>query len=675
MKYLLKFRKYSMKPPLSFLLLAGFAACATTATETQATETPSTQTQPTAQQAALPQPGPRLTGPLLESVNTDISHYASGQPVTLQITLHNRLDHPFTGTLHTQMSGRGVKVGPEGTLPVASLAPGETRQMDLPLSTRGLPDWQGYYLDLSLTDTQGHEADRQAGAIDVSPDWATYPRQCWVTATWTRWGNAPPVVKTPPDENVHGFNAWHCNNLQLYNILYRWHYPWVPEQHWVNGDGEDQSEKLVLDYIQNARKYHMGTLMYFPLYAVNVGIAPNFMHDHSGVQLSWGMFTAPCGDKCTLKDLWKFTDNIGYMDPNNIDWQNYWIDQARRWQKKYGFDGIFIDTYGTIYRPLWNSKAQRIIMDRTDSTFLIHATNALHLPMTFNPAGAYNEQDLVQSGREVYHFDELWNNPTDIGNFGDFLTKARQVWQWAHRTPRNIGLDWDMGMAKKLFASRRCEVAQNSPHPCTFNLPGVLYQEGTMLAVGAHHAWLADGDRFISNDDFPIGRMLPTTPEMIQAEYDYQTFGVANEKLLRLNIHPAQVAAPTVENAPASTQAAPGKIWLIQNHRSGFDVLHLLNYTKMSPVSFHDVSDLEGIAAPAEPLKDLRVRMYVSAPRQLGTLYFASPDLKHGQPQVVKYQSGQDRSGRFITFTVPELHYWDMLWLENGVKGSDYRTP
>ena len=57
-------------------------------------------------------------------------------------------------------------------------------------------------------------------------------------------------------------------------------------------------------------------------------------------------------------------------------------------------------------------------------------------------------------------------------------------------------------------------------------------------------------------------------------------------------------------------------------------------------------------------------------------LWLASPDVNHGVPQSLSYTKGSDSTGTYITFTVPSLLYWDMMWLElDGLAVSDYAAP
>lgn len=623
---------------------------------------------------------PTLSGPLIQSVNTDRATYTGGQSARLFVTLSNQTGSDFTGTITATVSGRGVQIGQPVSLAVTALPAAGKRRLEFRIQTDAMASWQGYFINLVATTSGGAQVDQQAAAIDSSPDWWTYPRQCWLVL-YTDFGGWKPPFFTTPDNDIRSLNAYHCNNLQFYDMDYLWHQPWTDAETWVNGDKMTISASQIRQAVATTKLMGMGSLYYFAIYGANWGIAPDFTQDGSGAQLQWGMFTSACAPHCGVADLWKYNQDIAYMNPNNIEWQTYWAEQARLLRDHFGFDGFFVDTYGTIERALWDFWNNRIIMDTAYSSFLKTVSARLGAAFVLNPAGSYNEQDLVQSGMETYHFVERWNNPSDIGSFGDFLTKARQVWTWAARKIHNIGLDWDMGMNKTLMSDKTCDF-NGGARVCTFNTPGVLYLEAAMLATGAHHAWIVNGDmrgnagaRFISNDDYPIGNLLSPKADMVQGEYDYQTFGVAYEKLLRLNIYATSSADPSImSGATGSTTAAAGKVWLFQNYRSGFDILHLLNYQQMSADSFKDVSDNAANAAAPNQTGALQIKMYVGG-GTLGNLYTASPDVNHGAPVQLTYTTASDAAGKYITFSLPSLLFWDMVWLEDSTGQSDYTTP
>ncbi|MBS1091040.1 dextranase [Gluconobacter sp. Dm-74] len=622
---------------------------------------------------------PTLTGGLIQSINSDRAIYSQGATATVTVTLHNTLQSSFSGTLMANVTGRGNQIGSPITAMVNSIPAGATQTVTLSIPVPQNGNYRGYLVDIAASGSAG-VVDEQTTALDVSPDWTIYPRQCWLTATWTGWPYHSPQVTSSPEANAADFNAWHCNNLQFFNMIYRWHRPYVDSMVYVNGDQLTQDQRLIMRSIGAAHNFGMGTLAYIPMYSVNSdAMQPNFLNDGSGVQLQWGMFlNYTCGGACKLTDMASFgggsaaTSSIGLMDPTNTNWQAYWAQQVSLWLKKYGFDGVFIDTYGT-QPQLYNFQGHGIDYSHMLSGFTNMAVSALNAPVVLNGAASWLEQDQATNSHEAYHFREVWDHPDDITSYDGFHALSRNVWSWANRTPHNVGLDWDMGLDKVLGNQSQC---QNAPlTKCTFGLPGALYLEASIMATGAHHNWLTDGDRFISNDDYPFWMTVGTTPAFIQAEYDYQTFGVAYEKLLRDNISDSTNTHSAVTGVSSNITATTGNVWQLEFHRSGFDILHLINFTSMNATQMGDVQDPNGDYPAPETRTNVAVKMYRTGTGTLGKLYIASPDTSHGKAQQLPYTTGSDSGGWFITFTVPSLKYWDMIWLENGVGSSDYAAP
>lgn len=294
---------------------------------------------------------PMLTGGLIQSITHDHALYKPGATAIVTVTLQNNTGSVFSGTVTASLSGRGVTIGAPAKAMVSSIAKGATQTVALSLSVPANGSYRGYLVDVSATSSSG-TVDEQATALDASPDWTTYPRQCWVAGTWTSWPYHPPQIKTAPEQNMASLNAWHCNNLQFFNMQYRWHRPYTSSMVYKNGDLLTQDQRLIMRNIGAAHNLGMATLAYVPMYSVNANaLTPNFLNDGSGVQLSWGMFLSNCGGSCKLSDMKGFggdtaaTANIGLMDPTNPDWIAYWNQQVKLWIQKYGFDGVFIDTW------------------------------------------------------------------------------------------------------------------------------------------------------------------------------------------------------------------------------------------------------------------------------------------------------------------------------------------
>ena len=63
--------------------------------------------------------------------------------------------------------------------------------------------------------------------------------------------------------------------------------------------------------------------------------------------------------------------------------------------------------------------------------------------------------------------------------------------------------------------------------------------------------------------------------------------------------------------------------------------------------------------------RDLGVKVYTSGSLGEGAkLWHATPDRGDGKAHALAYTTGSDDQGAFITFSLPSLQYWDLIWLE-----------
>ena len=63
--------------------------------------------------------------------------------------------------------------------------------------------------------------------------------------------------------------------------------------------------------------------------------------------------------------------------------------------------------------------------------------------------------------------------------------------------------------------------------------------------------------------------------------------------------------------------------------------------------------------------------MYYTGAIGGGKLWCATPDTNFGVAMQLSYTTGSDGGGNYVNFIVPQLQYWDMIWLEiNGTTSA-----
>jgi hypothetical protein len=184
-----------------------------------------------------------------------------------------------------------------------------------------------------------------------------------------------------------------------------------------------------------------------------------------------------------------------------------------------------------------------------------------------------------------------------------------------------------------------------------------------MFANGAAHLELGDGGEMLHTEYFP-DRSVRMSDSLRAAMRTYYDFLTAYQNLLRDDTVSTDRAAE-ITGVPTSTNGSPGTVWTIAKRRPGAAILHLVNLRNSTSPEWRDT---DGTCPAPTPLTNLAVKMYYSGSVAGGKLRIASPDHDFSAATELAYATGSDAGGSFISFTVPQLHYWEMIWLEmNGV--------
>jgi dextranase len=190
-----------------------------------------------------------------------------------------------------------------------------------------------------------------------------------------------------------------------------------------------------------------------------------------------------------------------------------------------------------------------------------------------------------------------------------------------------------------------------------FNVPSVLLTDAAIFASGAAHIELGDGDRMLSSEYFPADTCTIVSPrlhDLLRPYYDYLT---AYENYLRDDVTPAAVRIK-VSGQLTDELAVPNTLWTIARQRGDMTMVHLINLLGSEDPHWRDLA----FDRPEPPLlKSLRVRL--SSTKHIRSVGWASPDVGGGQFHSVPFQLHKNGKTTWIEFTLPELHYWDTVFL------------
>ncbi|QUH30053.1 glycoside hydrolase family 66 protein [Vallitalea guaymasensis] len=209
----------------------------------------------------------------------------------------------------------------------------------------------------------------------------------------------------------------------------------------------------------------------------------------------------------------------------------------------------------------------------------------------------------------------------------------------------------------------------------TFNKASVRLTDSAIAASGAMHIEMGTGLSMANGssnfcDTVMLGHpyypkafkmMRDDLRNEMQNHYDFIT---AYENLLYdPDINPVDGGTQTIsiENESVTGSGESGNIWFIPKTKNDdYGIVHLINLTSETNTNWRDVTD--------EPTtkNNLQVKYYIPYHKTVSNLYMASPDRNDCMTENLSFTTGTDSVGKYISFTVPELKYWDMIYFTFG---------
>lgn len=98
-------------------------------------------------------------------------------------------------------------------------------------------------------------------------------------------------------------------------------------------------------------------------------------------------------------------------------------------------------------------------------------------------------------------------------------------------------------------------------------------------------------------------------------------------------------------------------VWQIQKRTPDYNIVHLINLLN---------NDNQWRNSASQPTfkTNMATKVYIGNNETISNVYVASPDLNHGSTQELTFTSGTDSKGKYVSFTVPDLKYWDMIYMK-----------
>lgn len=210
----------------------------------------------------------------------------------------------------------------------------------------------------------------------------------------------------------------------------------------------------------------------------------------------------------------------------------------------------------------------------------------------------------------------------------------------------------------------------------SFNKASVRITDSVIAASGAMHIEMGSGLSQANSTEAPYSGVTmlghPYYPkafkmmrddlrEEMKNHYDFIT---AYENLLYDEDVLAQDGGTqniSIQNESVTGSGESGKIFFIPKTKGDeYGILHLINLTGETNTNWRD--------ATPEPVTktNLAVKYYIPAHKTVSEVFLASPDRMDCMSEGLAFTTGVDGNGTYISFTVPELKYWDMIYFTYG---------
>jgi len=573
-------------------------------------------------------------GPFINDVNTDKAMYSPGEAVTIYVSLTNSTASAFNGAVQVVVSHLGYL---NTNLPEQAISNlGVNSTITAVFSWTPPPtDYQGYLISVSIVDTNSNQVDSGSSAIDVSSDWSKFPRYGYV---------AHYDAGLDTYHIMWELKNYHINGVQFYDWQWKHHLPYNPGSTWPDVANRTIYRSTVTNLIAAAHYYNMVAMNYN-----SYGMAwAGYLTDGSGVTLPMGIFSsspATIGNQYgySLPSTWA-TTNLYEMNNRDTNWQNYIYGREQAVFTNFAFDGWHIDCVGQ--DTAYDYNGTFFNLEDYNPEYINNAKAALGVRMTFNTVDAGGENQVAQSANVDFIYSELWGNNPNYISFNQRVNNVRSY------------------CSKALVMPAYVDTGLNSGY---FNEPGVLLADAAMFACGGAHLELGDGNEMLNNDYFPNDSKVVMTASLTAAMRAYYDFLVGYENLLRGDTISANNVA-TIPEVTTSTNGSAGTVWIISKKTFGYNILHLVNLLNNTSTAWNDYNGTD----PAPPtLSNLAVKMYYTGAIGGGKLWCATPDTNFDVAMQLTYTSGSDGGGNYVNFIVPQLQYWDMIWLEiNGTTSA-----
>lgn len=567
--------------------------------------------------------GDELMEKIIKDVYTDKARYDVGEtvetyvelePLDMDVVIEILVRHLTDEVYHTDL-----------TLSANDSQSTQIVQISMPMD-----DFKGYSLEVYVW-RDGQIVDCEMSAIEIASDWSRFPRYAYLT----RYGEqSDDEIK----ETLERLNKHHITGLFFYDVLNRHEKPAAgtvekPANGWYTLANSYASYETVSKLIDYGHTHHMNSYLYNLIFGAYAD------YEESGVKPEWGLYRDAShteqdyhGD---FADSWA-TKRLYLFNPANQEWQDYYLDVTEEALAIFPYDGIQVDSLGG-RGVLYDYNGTAVELKDTYASLLNRMTDELDTRVIFNPVSGYGMMEALKDTDYDIVYEEVW--PWETGTYGSLKSEVDYL-RGRMKDDTGIVIAAYMDYQKKDGA---------------FNTPGVLLTDAALMSAGAAH--LEIGDTGMLKSEYYPGDTLLIDDTLTAALRNYYSFFVAYENYLRDAAWKDVLLRTYINDKAAAMDAREDAIWVTtKENNEGEQVISFINLKGVDSLEW---VDNYGEQKEPEKQEDLAVLQHIKIMPE--HIYLASPDIQEGIMTELSFEVGEDSEGSYVTFTMPELNYWNMV--------------
>lgn len=571
---------------------------------------------------------------IIQDIYPDKSRYNPEDPVSIHVQLNNTEDTEITGDVLLDVYYLNQHIFSTGTTSPVTLKSGETKSLDLTLD---LPesDFKGYIIEVKFQQDK-KIVDALTTAVDVSSDWSKFPRYGYVV-------DYNQKSETEVETIIKNLSKYHINGIQFYDWQYKHQDP-VPfdeegnvKSQWLDIANRKVYANTVRLLIEKAHDQNMMAMNYNLIFGTYEDA------EDDGVNLDWGLYVDQDGNQIDYHPLnsnWQ-TSKILLMNPKNKEWQNYIFEKERRTMEVFDFDGWHVDQLGD-RGTRYTKDGQEVNVIDAYIDFLHAAKEKIDKKFVFNTVDTYGQHDVAAKAPVDFVYTEVWGSKTYYA--------LQRIIKDAFKESNN---------EKAIILAAYMNYGKRDQQGF-FNTPAILLMDAVVFASGGHRIELGDTG-MLSSEYFPSNN-IAMTADLKAKLRNYYSFSVAYQNFLRDNIEDIQSTVTISDekgNVRVSRIGNRDTVWYFARQKGNLEFLHLINLLGNE----NDWRDDEMTKNEPTKLENIIVKYYTD--KDVKQVSVASPDFELIKPFGLDFTASEDAEGKFITFELPSLEYWDMVIIEN----------